>query len=418
METLFSCSGGADVHRDTVVVTVRKRSERGGRELLETRTFETFCDSLEAMADWIAEQNVEVIGLESTGVYWKPVVRALRRRSPRTLIWLVNPLEVKKVPGRKTDVTDSQWLSKLVMYGLVSPSFLPTDQQEELRTLTRHRTKVVGQQTSCKNRIIKQMEAAGIKLPSVCSDPLGKSARLMLQALLEGESTPSEIADLAIGALRDKKAQLERAVAGSFTGASRFVLRQLLAQLEAAERDVAAIDEQVRRLLEPSAPEMKLLQTVPGIDRTVAATILAEAGGDMSRFESADSLAAWGGVCPGNEASAGDPKKASSRKGDKYLCTILVQAAHGAISTRGSFWRSKYYRLVPRLGPAKAAFAIAHAMLVAVFYILRDGVPYREPTQPPPTPEKVNRMVRQYTSRLQALGFQVTLAPTTVGVVV
>jgi transposase len=410
MEVLFPVAAGIDVHRDTVVVTVRRRDERG-REPVETRTFSTFHDELVRMAGWLDTQEVPVVGLESTGVYWKPVVRALRKSSHTKTIWLVNPAEVKKVPGRKTDVTDSQWLSKLVMHGLVSPSYLPPEELEELRKLTRFRNQIVGNQTRCKNRILKELEASGIKLASVCSEVLGASGRAMLKALLKGGQTPAEIAELARGRLRAKRAQLERAVQGSFTEATAFVLRQLLSDLERTEGNIKALDEQIEQRLKPYQREVDLLLVVPGLDRVGIARVLAEIGPDMSVFETAKRLSAWGGVCPGSNESAGKPKRAPARQGDKYLRTILVQAAWAAKNTRGCFWRHKYHQLIARLGKQKTIVAIARKILVAIFYILRDGVLYQEPLAPAPSAAKAKRMVQQYTAQLAALGFEVRLTP-------
>jgi len=409
MEKLFDISAGIDVHRDTLVVSIRKRDERG-REKVETRTFETFHDSVVNMVAWLDEHAVEVVGLESTGVYWKPVVRELQLRSRGRLVWLVNPAEVKKVPGRKTDVNDSQWLSKLVMYGLVSPSFLPPLEQEELRKLTRFRSRLVADRTSIKNRILKEMEGAGIKLASVCSDPLGKSGREMLDALLVGTQTPDAIAQLARGALRAKIPTLERAVCGSFSEATRFVLKQLVARLDQIQRDMNELDEQIYARLAAHEKEEELLQSMPGLDRVVIAAVLAEIGPDMSVFGSADQLAAWGGLCPGSNESAGKVKSAAARKGDKYLRTILVQAAWSAVRTRGSSLKQKFAQLV-RLGPKKAIVAIARKMLVALYYMLRDGKPFQPVVPPPPPPEKQKRLVQRCTQQLASLGFNVTLTP-------
>lgn len=410
MEILFPVAAGIDVHRDTVVVSIRKHDERG-RESVTTRTFETFHDTLVQMVDWLDEHQVPVVGLESTGVYWKPVVRVLRQQNRVCVVWLVNPAEVKKVPGRKTDVKDSEWLSKLVMHGLVSPSFVPSTELEELRKLTRFRTRLVSEQTSTKNRIVKEMEGAGIKLPSVCSDPLGVSARAMLRALLQGDRTPAQIAELARGTLRLKIPQLERAVSGSFSPSSKFILTTLVEQLEQAERFVAALDVQIQTLLKPYLPEVELLQSAPGLERISIAAILAEIGPDMSVFHSADHLAAWGGVCPGSNESAGKHKSAPARKGDKYLRTALVQAAWAAVRTRGCAWKQTFGRLVVRLGPKKAIVAIARKMLVAIFYILRDSTPYRPITPPPLSPDQLKRRARRHLEALAALGLQVTLAP-------
>lgn len=410
METLFEVSAGIDVHRDTLVVSIRKRDERG-REKVETRTFETFHDALVKLVAWLDEHAVEVVGLESTGVYWKPVVRELQVRSPKRVLWLVNPAEVKKVPGRKTDVNDSQWLSKLVLYGLVRPSFLPPLEQEELRKLTRFRTRLVAEQTSFKNRILKEMEAAGIKLASVCSDPFGKSGRAMLDALLAGTQTPEQIATLARGTLRTKIPTLERAVCGAFSEAARFVLKQLVARLDQIQRDLKELDAQIQVRLASQEKEAALLQSVPGLERVAIAAVLAEIGGDMRVFGSADQLAAWGGLCPGSNESAGKSKSTPTRKGDKYLRTILVQAAWSAVRTRGCFWKQKFGQLVVRLGPKKAIVAIARKMLVAIYHMLRDGIPYRPALPPPASPEKQKRLVQRYTQQLASLGFHVALIP-------
>jgi transposase len=412
METLFTVAAGIDVHRDTAVVSVRRRAEKG-KEPVETRTFSTFHDGLVEMVAWLDEHAVPVVGLESTSVYWKPLVLALRTHSRTTgrVIWLVNPAEVKKVPGRKTDVTDSQWLSKLVMHGLVSPSFLPPEDQEEWRHLTRFRTKVVGNHTRCKNRIIKELETTGIKLASVCSDVLGTSGRAMIEALLEGTKTTAEIADLAKGKLREKIPDLKRALEGTLPATSRFILRHLMADLDHIESELEALDTEIQTRLEPHRRELDLLLTMPGLDRISIAAVLAEIGPDMSVFETADRITSWGGLCPGSNQSAGKSKAAPTRKGNKYLRTILVQVALAAKNRRGSFWRQKYHQLVPKLGKQKAAVAIARKMLVAIFYILRDGVPYREPSAPPPSPAKSKRLVDGCVAKLKSLGFNVVLTP-------
>jgi transposase len=410
METLFRVSAGIDVHRDSLMVSIRKRDVQN-REKTETRKFETFHDALVEMAAWFDAQEVEVVGLESTGVYWKPVVRALQLGPSTRVLWLVNPAEVKKVPGRKTDVNDSQWLSKLVMHGLVSPSFLPPLEQEELRKLTRFRTRLIADQTSLKNRLLKEMEAAGIKLASVCSDPLGKSGRAMLDALLAGKQTPAEIAQLACGTLRAKIPTLERAVCDAFSQATRFILTNLLAQLDQSRRDMKALDEQINTRMGNYEKELELLKSMPGFDRVVIAAVLAETGGDMSVFRNADALAAWSGLCPGSNESAGKKKGAPTRKGDKYLRTILVQAAWAAVRTRGSFFKQKFGQLVVRLGPKKAIVAIARKMLVASYYILKDGTPYHPAPPPTPSPEKQKRQIQRHLQSLASLGFQVVLTP-------
>jgi transposase len=407
MEVLYEVSAGIDVHRDTVVVSVRARDARD-KERVETRTFETFHDTLVEMRAWLDQHDVQIVGLESTGVYWKPVVRVLQQSPSRRVLWLVNPAEVKKVPGRKTDVKDSEWLSKLVMHGLVSPSFLPAPELDELRKLTRYRTRLIAEQTSCKNRALKELESSGIKLASVCSDVFGKSGRAMLDALLEGSRSPAEVADLARGRMRPKVDTIARAVDGGFTSATRFVLAQLLRRLDQLLADLEALDAQIQQRLSAHQPEVELLTSMSGLAPTSIAAVLAETGPDMSVFGSADQLAAWSGLAPGSNESAGKSKSAPTRKGDKYLRTILVQAAWSAVKARETFWKQKFGQLAARLGPKKAIVAIARKMLVAIFYILRDATPYRAPEPAAPS----SRAVRRLIERVEALGFQVTPRPT------
>jgi transposase len=409
MDRVYSIAAGVDVHRDTIVATIRRRGA-GSRDLVETRTFETFHDALREFAGWLRKESVETVGLESTGVYWKPVVRVLQEDAPKVTVWLVNPDHVKKVPGRKTDVMDSQWLSKLVMYGLILPSFLPSPEQEELRKLTRHRTKLVADQVRCKNRIHKELEASGVKLGSVCTDVMGKSGRLMIDALLSGCRDTKVIADLARGSLRKKIPLLERAVAGGFTPSCALVLRQLLAQHDALHGDIAALEAEIARLVRPLGDDLERLCAIPGLDHVAAAAVVAEMGCDMSLFSSAKKLTAWSGLSPGSNESAGKAKRTPTRQGDKYLRTILVQVAWAAVRTKTSIWRQKFGRLAPRLGPKKAIIAIARHLLVAIYYMQRDKVPYREPAALPVPLESRQRLLAKCTAQLVALGFQVHLS--------
>jgi len=410
MERMFEVAAGIDVHRDNVVVSVRRR-RAGTADELRTQTFETFQDGLVAMTKWLQDQAVEVVGLESTGVYWQPVVRAIQSSLPKSIVWLVNPTHVKKVPGRKTDVSDSQWLSKLVMYGLVSPSFLPSVELQEIRKLTRHRTKLTADQTRYKNRILKELESAGIKLATVCSDALGKTGRALLDAMLEGKTLDeSSIDRLAQGKLRLKMPQLLRAVQDKPTACTVLVLRQLLRRLDDLTKDISDLESEVRRLMLPMAADVKRLVQIPGIDEVAAAAILAETGTDMSLFPSAKHLASWSGLSPGSEESAGKSKKAPTRKGNKYLRTILVQAAMAAQKTKGTYWQRKFRRLA-RLGPKKAAVALARSLLVVVFHLLADGSDYREPDTIPPPPHRLRARVAALSGQLEALGFKVALTP-------
>jgi transposase len=405
VDRMFAIAAGIDVHRDKVVVTVRRRLER--TDEVKTRTFETFRDSLVAMTAWLASEAVEVVGLESTGVYWRPVVRAIHEQLPSGQVWLLNPADVKQMPGRKTDVNDSQWISRLVLYGHVRPSFLPPTDLSELRELTRHRTKVVADQTRYKNRIIKGLESNGIKLASVCSDCLGKTGRAILDALIAGEDmTPAKIAQLARGTLRSKVDLLSRAVRDTLVPASAVVLQQLLRRLDSLDEDIQALDQEIARHLEPYQQQVARLCEVPGIDQVAAASILAETGHDLAAFPSPKHLSSWAGLSPGSNESAGKPKAAPTRKGNKYLRTILVQCAQSARGTKDSFWKRRYRQLV-RLGPKKAIVALARRLLHSVYALLRFGRSYRDPDLQPPPPHRLRREVQNLTARLSALGFDV-----------
>jgi transposase len=409
MERMFDISAGLDVHRDTVVVSIRRRRSKQSDQV-QTRTFETFHDGLAAMVEWLEEQGVEVAGMESTGVYWQPIARAIQRKLGKVLLWLVNPHQVKKVAGRKSDVSDSQWLSKLVMYGLVSPSFLPSVELQELRKLTRHRTKLTADQTRFKNRILKEMESGGVKLATVCSDALGKTARGLLDAMLAGQRLDEDsIKRLARGTLRKRVPDLLRAVQGELSPSTVIVLRQLLRWLDELASDIATLEGHIHRLTSPMRADIERLTQVPGIDEVAASAIIAEIGTDMSSFGSAKHIASWGGLSPGSEESAGKSQNAPTRKGNKYLRTIMVQGAMAAKNTKGTYCQSKFRRLA-RLGPKKAAVALARSMLCSIFHMLKDGVDYREPQTIPPPPHRVRARVAALTDQLAALGFVVTLS--------
>jgi transposase len=325
---------------------------------------------------------------------------------------LVNAAAVKQVPGRKTDVNDSAWLSKLVMHGLVRPSFLPNDAQEDLRMLTRHRKKRVGEQTSCKNRIIKVLEAAGFKLSRVCSDVFGKTGRAIVAALIEGTQSPAEMAGLAVGSLRTKRDQLARALAGDMSSTKRWLLQRLLAQLLQIEADIAELDAAIALSLAPHQQDVELLLQVPAIDGVAAAAILAEMGGDMSIFNTAKRLASWSGLAPGNHESAGKTRDVATRKGNRWLRTMLVQIAHVVVRMKRSPWRSAFARLLHSTGSKKkAVFAVAHKLCLTVFHVLSDRA-YRPYEPPPPTEAQQARAKERALEQLRSLGYEVALTAT------
>jgi transposase len=405
MEQLVECVAGLDVHRDSIVVTVRRRI--GKRDQRETRTFETYPDALRELARWLKEAGVQVAGMESTGVYFRPVHRELQRAGITS--WVVNAAHVKQVPGRKTDVSDSEWLSKLVMYGLVRPSFIPDEHLESLRMLTRLRAQTVGEQTRSKNRIIKLLESLGIKLAGICTDVLGKSGRAILQALIDGKLSPEQMAGLAEGKLRKKRPLLLRALQVGLNDEAKWLLRELLATHQQLEQRIERLDGRIHNALQPYRKDVELLEHIEGLSTVSIGAVLAETGADMSIFSSAKHLASWAGLSPGKNESAGKSKSAPVRRGNPWLCTILVQISWVISRTRKSPWRGTFARLARTTGSAKkAAVAIARRLLVTIYHVLSDRE-YRPSSPKPLSDVERRRRAQQALSTLAQLGFTVTL---------
>jgi transposase len=406
METLVECAAGLDVHRDTVVASVRRRV--GRRDRVETKTFETYPDSLEQLALWIKAEGAQLTAMEATGVYFKPVYQALCRAglSP----WVVNAAHVKQVPGRKTDVNDSAWLSKLVMHGLVRPSFIPDETLDSLRVLTRLRRQTVGEMTRAKNRLIKLLEASGIKLAGICTDVLGKSGRAIVRALLDGQIAAEQMADLAQGRLRIKHALLMRALRVRLGPEAKWVLSELLAEAEHIEQRIERLDERIRGLLASRyEADVALLRQIPGLDTVSIAAIVAEIGADMSVFPSAKHLSSWAGLAPGKNESAGKSKSTRALRGNPWVRIALVQSAWVVARTKRSCWRPTFARLARTTGSAKkAAFAIARKILVTIYHVLRSRV-YTPMTPPPLADIDRRRRAQSVMAKLTELGFRATL---------
>jgi transposase len=330
---------------------------RDGRVQKQMRTFGSTTRELVCLCEWLRSEGCTHVAMESTGVYWKPVYAILEGAFE---IVVANAQQVKKVPGRKTDVKDAEWIADLLCHGLLRSSFVPPKSIRELRDLTRYRRKLVESQAAERNRLLKLLESANIKLSSVATDVFGVSGRLMLKALVEGKASLAEMAELAKGKLRNKIPQLRLALEGKLEEHHRFLLQLQQDRLDAAGRDLATLEQRIQQKLEPYAAQVALLQEIPGVDWTLAAVIIAELGIDMSVFQSVPQLASWAGVCPGNNESAGKRKSSRIPKGNIYLKTALVEAANAAARTKGTYLRDKFYRLKARRGYKRAVVAIAH----------------------------------------------------------
>jgi len=375
MDILYPVCAGLDVHKDSVVACVR-RVDAKGKVQRQTRTFGTMTIHLLALADWLTEQGVTHVAMESTGVYWKPIWNLLGGQFD---ILLVNAQHIKQVPGRKTDVKDAEWIAQLLQHGLLRGSFVPATPQRELRELTRQRRQLIGAKASVANRIQKVLEDANIKLGSVATDVLGVSGRDMLRALIAGEDDAEKLAELARRRLRAKLPQLQLALKGRVSAHHRFLLKLLLEEVEQHEAWIARLSERIVEVLPaPFAEAVQRLATIPGIDERAAENILAEIGTDMAQFPSAGHLASWTGMCSGNRESAGKRRSGRTTKGNRWLRATLVQVAWAASHTKNTYLSAQYHRLAGRRGKKRALVAVGHTLLVIVYHVLRDQTTYRE----------------------------------------
>ena len=407
MEVMIERCCGLDVHQETVVACLLV-GRPGHRPTKKVRTFRTMTRDLEALRDWLMAAGVTHVGMESTGVYWRPVYAVLEGHFA---LIVGNARHIRNVPGRKTDVKDAEWIADLVRHGLISSSFVPPRPLRELRELLRYRRKLVESQAAERNRLLKLLETANIKLASVASNVFGVSGQAMLKALIEGNTSPEAMATLAKGKLRRKHDDLVLALDGRMEEHHRFLLTIQLRRLEAAEQDIEALDRRIGERLEPYSMQHALLTQIPGVDWVVAAVLIAEIGVDMSVFLSASHLAAWAGVCPGSNESAGKQKGGRSRKGNVHLRTILVGAAVAAGRTKGSYLKDKYHRLKARRGALRAALAIAHKILVSAYHMLAKGVGYRDLGEAYLDQLHQSRTAANLKRRLERLGYIVTFQP-------
>ncbi|HEV8632788.1 MAG TPA: IS110 family transposase [Chloroflexota bacterium] len=408
MQVVHARCCGLDVHKRTVVACVLL-SREDGAVLRHLRTFSTMTPDLLALADWLDRLGVEQVALESTGVYWRPVFNILEEG--RTLV-LVNPQHIRRVPGRKTDVQDAEWLADLLRHGLVRPSFIPPAPVRELRELTRYRKTLVQERTSEVNRLHKVLEGANLKLAAVATDVLGLSGRGMLLALVGGEQDPDVLAELARGRLRAKLPALRHALAGRVQPHHRVLIGRLLAHIDFLEESIAEVQEEIERRLPPFAEAVELLQTLPGVGAVVAAAVVAEIGTDMSRFPSAKHLASWAGLCPGNKQSAGKRLGGRTTNGNVWLRAMLGEAAWSIARSRGSYLHAQYHRLARRRGKHKAATAVAHSLVVIIYCMLRDHRPYSDLGTDYFDQRDALLIRRHHVQRLEQLGYTVTLTPT------
>jgi transposase len=407
MDVLHPRCAGLDVHKDSVSAGVR-RMEPGADARETIKKFGTMTPDLLQMSDWLAEQGVTHVAMESTGVYWKPVYYILEGRFE---LVLANAQQLKRMPGRKTDTQDCAWIAKLMQHGLIASSFVPPEPQRDLRELCRQRVQLMRQKTAVSNRIQKILEDANLKLGSVASDVLGKSGRAILRGLIAGETDPAKLAELALGRLRNKMSQLRAALTGRVTEHHRFMLKLFLDEVEMVEEFVRQLEERIDAVLGPFAEAVQRWMTIPGVNQRTAQAVAAEIGTDMSRFPTESHLASWAGICPGNDESAGKRRSGKTPKGNTWLKGALVQAAWAASHTKGTYLSAFYRRLAARRGRKRALVALAHAMIGIMYHLQRNGTEYVDLGSDYFERRDKDKLTRRLVTRLERLGLKVEIQP-------
>lgn len=408
MDVMHPRVAGVDVH-EAFVVVCRRLVRPDGQVDKVVRRYSTMTRELLALGDWLAESGVTHVAMESTGVFWKPIWNLLE---DRVTIVLVNARHVKQVPGRKRDVSDAEWIAQLLQHGLLRASFVPPEPIRELRDLTRHRTTLLQERTRVVNRIHKVLEDANLKLSAVATDIMGVSGRAMLRAIVAGDTDPRQLAELAQRRLRAKLPELVEALTGRVRPHHRLMLTTLLDQVTFLEQHIADYDGHIARAVAPFVPALTRLQTIPGVKGRTAENLLAEIGPDMSMFPSDRHLASWAALCPGHDETGGKQRSGTTRKGNRWLRGVITQAAWAAARTNGTYAQGQFRRLAPRRGKKRAIVAVAHSLLIAVYHVLRDDVPYHDLGADHFNRLAPHALTRSLVKRLQRLGYDVTLQPT------
>jgi|SRR5215210_788064 len=405
MQTLIERCAGIDVHQRTMVVTVRLPGV-GRERVVITQTFGTMTADLLVLRDWLQAQAITHVAMESTGVYWRPLYYLLE---DGFTVLLINMQHLSHVPGRKSDVRDSEWLAQLLECGLLRGSLVPPAAMRDLRDLTRYRKRQTEDRAQEVNRLHRVLQDAGLKLASVLTDVMGVSGRAMVDALLQGTTDPAVLAALARGRLRSKLPALQEALRGHFRPQHAFLVTQILAKIDFLEEAIATLTEEIDRQLRPFEATVTRLMTIPGVARRNAITVLVETAGDMRHFPSAAHLCSWAAMCPGQNESGGKRQTGKTRDGNRYLRGALIEAGLATTRARDTALQARYYRIKRHRGHKKAVVAVGHQILEIAYYVMRDGVTYEELGADYFDRRDRERSTRRHVKQLEALGYSVTL---------
>jgi transposase len=406
MQVLYQSCCGMDVHKRFVVACLIWH-DADGQQHKEIRRYSTMTGDLLQCNDWLQAKGCTHVAMESTGVYWKPVFTLMEGRFD---VVVVNAQHMKAVPGRKTDIKDAEWIADLLQHGLLKASFIPLRPQRELRDLTRYRLTLSQEHTRLVNRLHKLLEEANLKLSSVLANILGKTGRAILHALAKGEADTEKLADLGLAYVPSKRDALAKALCGRMHEHQRFVLGELLQMIDSQEWAIARLDRQIEERLRPFEATIKRLDAISGVSRHTIEVLFAEVGWDMRPFPDAAHLASWAGLCPGQHESGGKRMSGRARKGNRWVKTTLVQAAHAAGKTQ-TYLGAQYRRLSVRRGGKRAAVAVAHSILVIYYQLLTTGQAYQEKGVEYFTQLDQEQHQRRLVKQLERLGFQVSLTP-------
>ncbi|WAH36320.1 IS110 family RNA-guided transposase [Alicyclobacillus dauci] len=403
MQVVHERCCGLDVHKKKVVGCVITP------ETKEVQTFGTMTDDLESLIEWILGHGCTHVAMESTGVFWKPIFNLLEDKDLEALV--VNAQHIKQVPGRKTDVRDAEWIADLLRHGLLKGSYIPDRNQRELRELVRYRKSLIRERANEVNRLQKVLEGANIKLASVASDVVGVSGRAILTELIGGQIDESRLKELVKGRLRNKTAELKRALHGVVRPHQQMMLAVQLRHIDHLDELIEEVSAEIEQRMRPIDEDLRRIQTIPGIGKRTAELILAEIGTDMSRFPSAHHLASWAGMCPGNNESAGKRRSGKTRKGDPWLREALIEAARGAARTKNTYLSARYHRIAARRGSKRAAVAVGHYMLIIIYHMLVNQTEYEDLGPTYHEERNRERVIRRHLHSLEKLGLTVTVQP-------